>query len=206
MFWTASFQGQICDPILSSESDNLFTANLIQNSKLKVILLCGLEAQSGLVKDLLLGKPETIQLRGHDIKIWIKSIIIEKQQFHRAFIAAPALHKLRGSHWQAVQKFIEVFRLTKLLTGVSLDCTLPERAQVYARIFQQARLERDYPDTPLWEVDTLNPLIRSWLFNRGFENDADIEKLAKLAGSLATGLCMLTHFLPCGHTGSSRTA
>src|SRR5436190_13698765 len=85
MLWTASFQDQICDLGPTSRSNNLFTAELIRNSKLKVILLCGSTPQSELVEDLCLSEPETIQLRGHDINIWIKPTIIEGQYIHRAF-------------------------------------------------------------------------------------------------------------------------
>ena len=128
MLWTASFQAQICNLGLTSHTNNLFTAELIRNSRLKVILLCNSTPQGELVEDLCLGEPETIQLRDHNINIWIKPTIIEEQYFHQAFITTPAFHKLRDSHWQAVQKFGEIFRLTKLLTGVNIDCYLPEKA------------------------------------------------------------------------------
>ena len=137
-------------------------------------------AQSDLVGDMLLGEPEIIQLRGHDIKIWVKHIIIEGQHFHRAFIATPALYKLRASNWRAVQKLGEIFRLTGLLTGVNLNCYLPEKAQVFARLFRQIQLEREYRDTPLWKVETLDPLTRHWVFCKGFQKDDDLINLEKL--------------------------
>lgn len=196
MLWMASFRDQICDPGLTSRSDNLFTAELIRNSTLKVILLCGFTPQSELVEDMLLGEPEIIQLRDHDINIWIKPTIIEGQYYYRAFIATPEIYKLRGSHWRTIQKFGEVFRLVGLLTGVNLDCYLLEKAKVFARLFRQVQLERDYRDTPLWKVDTLNPLIRHWLFCKGFQKDDDLINLEKLVGSLAIGICMLTHVFP----------
>ena len=199
MLWMASFRDQICDPGPTSRSDNLFTAELIRNSKLKVILLCGFTpqtAQSELVEDMLLGEPEIIQLRDHDINIWIKPIIIEGQYYYRAFIATPEIYKLRGSHWRTIQKFGEVFRLAGLLTGVNLDCYLLEKAKVFARLFRQVQLERDYRDTPLWKVNTLDPLIRHWLFCKGFQKDDDLINLEKLVGSLAIGICMLTHVFP----------
>ena len=98
MLWAASFRDQIRDPSLSSHSENLFTAQLIEKSKLKVILLCGV--QNELVKDLLLGNSEVIQLRGQNIDIWIKHTIIEEQNYYRAYIVTPDIYKLRSSNWQ----------------------------------------------------------------------------------------------------------
>jgi hypothetical protein len=196
MLWTETFEDPFIAPEPAPHVCNMFTTKLIRNSKLKIILLCGFTPQSEIVEDLSLGKPETIQLRGYDIEVWIKSTIIEGQHFHRAFIATPALHKLRGVYWKALQQFGEIFRLVKLLTNVNLQCYLPERAGVYARIFHQTQLERDFPEMPHWKVDTLDPLIKHWLFCKGFEEDGDLVNLEKLSGSLATGLCMLTHILP----------
>jgi hypothetical protein len=74
-----------------------------------------------------------------------------------------------------------------------LVCYLPEKAQVFARLFREVQHERDYRDTPLWKVDTLDPLIRHWLFRKGFQKDDDLITLDKLVGSLAVGICVLTH-------------
>lgn len=143
-----------------------------------------------------LGEPESIRLRGHDIKIWIQSTTIDRQCFHRVFIATPALHKLRDSNWRAVQELGEILRLTSLFTGVNLDCYLPEKAQVFAHLFRQVQLERDYCDGSLWKVDTLNQLLMHWLACKGFQKDDDLIILEKLAGSLVIGVCMLTHVSP----------
>jgi hypothetical protein len=108
------------------------------------------------------------------------------------YLLTAPLGRIAGSE-RFHRQVSKILRLAGFLTDTDLDLYF-EEYQVSGRVFRQRMLERDFPNgTPLIAVTNLDPVIRHFLCCKGFTDDIDLIRLEKIAGSLAVGICMLTH-------------
>jgi hypothetical protein len=178
-----------------------YTALLIQHMNLKVILLCGELSEKSVIPQYerlqSLSEPHNICLRGQTMTIWLNHGDESKHpESVQAFIRTPevfALGLLRNL--SRILLVGEIFSFVSFLTSIPLQCHFYEASTVYSRIFVQRRRERDNPQAEKMTLNNLDPVIRHFLWRKGFRLDADISSLETAAGGLTTGVCMLLFFL-----------
>jgi hypothetical protein len=188
------------DPLSSfSQADSLkmqrqqFTRDLLNAGDLRVVLICGLKSQEEILAALnfeTVEGPFQILFREAKISLWLQRGL--DKTIRRILIRSPApIPVVSTAHWRTVHKIGEIFRIVSCFTNTPLNCYLSENPTVQSRIIRQRRLENS-GIASLWTLGALDPLVRQWLFRRGFQND-DLESLQKCNkhGSLARSLVVL---------------
>lgn len=162
---------------------------LLQQSRLKIILLCDTETPKILFDNLPFIRATEIVLQDHKFKIWLE---VQGGYIQRIYIASPApLSTLWSNNWkQAIQLSI-LFQFSALVTN-----TEGIRYNNYSNQLVLLQIIRQYDDerNGLTEMTICNidSNIRAWLHSKGFKNDNDISRLESAGGSLTCAIMMLT--------------
>lgn len=183
------------------DSTNLcseFSKALIENSGLKVILLCGRLSEQAITTSLSLTEPQVLQLRGQVVRIWVRDRTIQKHMPCQTLVSMPEPFAIgMRDQWSEIHKFGEVLKLASVLTSLHLDCHFFERNLAFTRVYRQAALEKLHRSAvKKMVVENLDAGLRAFLFRKGFESEDDLKELEQISGSLSRSICMLGHCFP----------
>ncbi|GIK02209.1 hypothetical protein Aspvir_006258 [Aspergillus viridinutans] len=172
-----------------------FNHELINQSQLKVIIMCGSFDKTILV-------PEDAPNVSVNLEEFSFDMFLEHDGYcvTRIYACSPAaLPALLDDKWREARKISLLFRFATLITGTpgiwpgfqnsAITCTEIDRLVHNDRI---ARAE----GRPATTVDSLSPSLRFWLGTKGFEKEEDILHL-QAKTSLAEALMMVMCLLPC---------
>lgn len=156
------------------------TRKLIHGSKLRLILVCGDEAEQVVIPGLSLSAEMSLELhQGLKCRAWVEH---DTSKVNRLFIRIPDLpSELWSSNAPAIYDLTSIFRLLRALTGIRIHSLFYESGFVVTQAMTAWGNEKQGKMTPIKPQD-LEPLIRLWLAERGFDNDEDLEHLAEAAG------------------------
>ncbi|KAJ9366058.1 hypothetical protein DTO282E5_9258 [Paecilomyces variotii] len=169
-------------------------SKLIQKSNLRVILLCGLNAERSIVSPGL--SPIKIELQGYSYSAYIE-LKETGAEIKRLYVRLPfSLTSLRSTNWRQCMQFGELLRFvtvildTKEIRGYSMA-----NQSVYRFIITQYADERDSKCDPM-TIGTLDPILLDWLALKGIVHQDAILEFAKLGGSMIRGILLLLVSLP----------
>ncbi|KAJ9324384.1 hypothetical protein DTO027B5_4235 [Paecilomyces variotii] len=155
-------------------------SKLIQKSNLRVILLCGLNAERSIVSPGL--SPIKIELQGYSYSAYIE-LKETGAEIKRLYVRLPfSLTSLRSTNWRQCMQFGELLRFvtvildTKEIRGYSMA-----NQSVYRFIITQYADERDSKCDPM-TIGTLDPILLDWLALKGIVHQDAILEFAKLGG------------------------
>ncbi|KAJ6020677.1 hypothetical protein N7540_006181 [Penicillium herquei] len=156
------------------------TQKLILGSKLRIILVCGDEAEHVVIPESSLSAGINLELhQGVKCRAWAEH---DTKKIKRLFIRIPYLPcELWSRNAPAIYDLTSIFRLLRALTGVQLRSLFYESGFVVSQVITAWGNEKLGKSTCLKPQD-LEPLLRLWLAERGFDNDEDLERLAEAAG------------------------
>ncbi|GIJ84591.1 hypothetical protein Asppvi_003438 [Aspergillus pseudoviridinutans] len=172
-----------------------FNHELIKESQLKVIIMCGSFDKTILVPE---DAPKvSVNLEGFSFDMFLEH---DGQCVTRIYACSPpALPALLEDKWREARKISLLFRFAALITGTpgiwpgfqnaAITCTQIVRLAYDDGI---ARAE----GRPATTVDSLSPSLRFWLATKGFQKDEDILRL-QAKSSLADALLMVMCLLQC---------
>ncbi|KAK2751804.1 hypothetical protein FQN55_009246 [Onygenales sp. PD_40] len=166
--------------------------DLIQNSGLKVVIMCSLDAERDVVPDNVTGVD--LNIRGYTFKAFLE---IDSLDVKRVYIHMPTtLTVLWANKWSETRQLGEVFRFASVITN-----TQGISPYFYNNSLAHLSIIRRYRDEESGIVEkmtrkTIDLNFRDWLNRKGFIQDEHIDKLESLAGSLVEGLLILLHVLP----------
>ena len=135
-----------------------------------------------------------ITLDGIAYNIWIE---IRQERIARIFIRAPTpLSELWASHGKRAYKLTSIFKFISALTNITIFPSFYECSMAMALIVRRWADERDKKIPPANPTD-LEPVLRIWLADKGFERDENLLRLAEaVGGSLRYSLLVLALSLP----------
>lgn len=166
-----------------------FNRELVRASNLRVILLCGPNA----VKSIATMDKITLKFRGITFDGYVE---LADSYIQRVYISSPdPLAHLWANNWRQAQKVAELLRFASLMTDTGgIRTHFYSSALVCVQIIRLYDAERNGQEK--MRASTIDPIIREWLYRKGFERDQDIRRLENAGGDLATGLLMLLQVLP----------
>ncbi|KAI1611985.1 hypothetical protein EDD36DRAFT_488971 [Exophiala viscosa] len=186
-----------------------FTSLLINNSDLRVVLLCGPASRQEILASIRLGKPAvygpyTLDFRGQKMHCWIQKH--SDNSIFRMFVESPEPFPVVSSGWQHVMKLGEVFKTAVAMTDINVDAYYFEACSFRTKLVKQLWSERHDQDLQPWTPENIDPLIRAYLCRRGFSTMEDLEKLQQTntEGSLSRALIVLLSCFNEEHTRKGR--
>ncbi|GAB1208781.1 hypothetical protein APSETT445_007542 [Aspergillus pseudonomiae] len=170
-----------------------FNQTIIQNSGLRVILMCGHASQ-----DLVLptGCEETcLKLESGNFPMFLD---IENEAIKRIYVLIPnPVDAFLIREWRKTHRISEALHFTSAITRtVGIRPYAGDNGCVLTKAIRDHMDERKGIQEPL-TLKTLHPMTRLWLTRRGFVKDEDISLLqAKAGGSLTNAILVLLHVTP----------
>lgn len=210
LVWTSTFEALGSGPSRFISSDerrlqlNKLSRRLIQESGIRVVVLCGLTVQKDVLSGFgteLLG-PYELCLRHSPFHLWFLS---SARDIAKVIIATPEPLIPRFVKDAALARHLgDVFGLVGTLTCEQLKHNIYENTCFYAAPYQQVRCERD--GGPPLTTASIPTVIRNRLHYRGFVQDSDIQELEDSAGCLTLGIQQIMSILAHrsqGHLGAA---
>jgi len=203
--WTSSFQGigsGGCQrfPEHQARIDQL-NRSIITESTLRIVLLCGLQAQTDILSalqhskqlsDLRLSGPHSISFRGYPHRLWLMAG--PENEVVKVLIACPEpLVRCFNQDISKVRRMRDICGLIRALTGLRLKHSAWENACFFAALIAQFRRQKEGSADPL-SAATLDPIFGDWLHYRGFMPE-DIRDLESRSGNLILGILWITSWL-----------
>lgn len=163
---------------------------MLDKSAARVVLVSGDIAQRYITRriDSGLSPPLKFELRGHQIIFWLD---VSEGTIQRVYFDVSDLFKmLSTSRWRLSHQMSLALKIASLIVGLKdLNHRYYEDRGALNQIFDAVRAERQGNAV---EISTFEDSLRQWLFLNGFENDTEIEELAKVSGTtIGTAIHML---------------
>lgn len=176
-----------------------FTRLLINNSNLRVVLLCGPASRDEILASLRSGTPaihgpHILDFRGQKFPCWLQRH--PDNNICRMFIESPEpFPVLLGSDWRKALKLGEVFKIAVAMTDIKVDAYQFESCSFTTKVLKKLWSERSNRDIQPWTPENLDPVVRHYLQRRGFTTTEELEELQRTNsdGSLARALVVLLH-------------
>jgi len=176
-----------------------FTRLLINNSNLRVVLLCGPVSRDEILASIRSGiaavdGPYILNFRGQKLSCWLQRH--PDNYICRMFIESPEpFPVLLGSDWRKAIKLGEVFKTAVALTDIKVDAYHFESCSFTAKVLKKRWSERTNQDIQPWTPENLDPVVRHYLQRRGFTTMEELEQLQSTNsdGSLTRSLVVLLH-------------
>ncbi|KAL3472578.1 hypothetical protein BJX99DRAFT_272814 [Aspergillus californicus] len=172
------------------------TQKLIAGSRLRIIILCGC------IEDVVIPPhawPVTLTLNDIRYDSWIET---RQDKIARIFVRAPVpLSELWSSHGRQAFELSTIFLFVSAVLDVTIFPKFYESAMALTLMVRGLDNER-LGKIPGASPATLEPILRTWLADKGFKEEDDLLRLAKAAGgSLRYGILVLSLSLPRMGTG-----
>ncbi|KAF4467838.1 hypothetical protein FALBO_5284 [Fusarium albosuccineum] len=210
--WTTSFEevGSGSGPTgfnPGSYEDKLLgrlNRSIIMESGLRVVVLCGLRAQTDIqrafnhpLQEHQLSGPHHLILGNQIHEVWflISGQAASRQTIEKLFIACP--EPIITSYLKdasLMRSLRDVFGLVSTLTEVKLRSNCWTNHCFHAALVAQLYFEKRQRAVPL-TTTSLGAVFRDWLYYRGFKDDADILELEKTAENLTKGIQIVRNIL-----------
>ncbi|KAJ3525525.1 hypothetical protein NM208_g11603 [Fusarium decemcellulare] len=210
--WTTSFEevGSGSGPTgfnPGSYEDKLLgrlNRSIIMESGLRVVVLCGLRAQTDIqrafnhpLQEHQLSGPHHLILGNQIHEVWflISGQAASRQTIEKLFIACP--EPIITSYLKdtsLMRSLRDVFGLVSTLTEVKLRSNCWTNHCFHAALVAQLYFEERQRAVPL-TTTSLGAVFRDWLYYRGFKDDADILELEKTAENLTKGIQIVRNIL-----------
>lgn len=170
------------------------TQRLIRGSRLRIIIVCGVNSEAVAIPDNLKLNHINLSLYGLEYDAWIQT---EQSKVLRILIRAPKpLSGLWASHAREAFDLTNVFRFVSNMTKTRMFSSFYESALSVSLIVRKWADERDHGLPKACPAD-LEPTLKTWLVGKGFQSDEDLERLTRAAGgSLRYGILVLSNLLP----------
>ena len=167
---------------------------MLDKSAARVVLVSGDLAQRYITRriDNGLSPPLKFELRGQQITFWLD---VSEGTTQRVYVDVPDLFKVLSTYtWRLSHQMSLALKLASLIIGLKdLNHRYYENRGALGQIFDTVRTENQGNTI---EIAALGDSLRQWLFRRGFENDSEIEELAKVSGTtIGRAIHMLMIFL-----------
>lgn len=165
------------------------TQKLILRSKLRIIIMCGKEVEQVVLPDKISVSAHsyiTFMLHNVECRAWVEH---DGSRILRLFIQSPSpLSELWSSNGRTAHRITSIFRFISGITGVKLRPMFFESTLVVTLVFRGWYDEKLGRIPPIGPQD-LDPLLRLWLAEKGFQSEMDLLRLAEAAGgSLRRGI------------------
>ena len=144
------------DPITSPEDDDhialrrKFTRLLINNSNLRVVLLCGPASRDEILDSICSGTPAVhgphiLNFRGQKFPCWLQ--MHPDNNIYRMFVESPEpFPVLLGSDWRKAIKLGEVFKVAVAMTDIKVDAYHFETCSFTTKVLKKLWSERSNRD------------------------------------------------------------
>ncbi|KIM99813.1 hypothetical protein OIDMADRAFT_55715 [Oidiodendron maius Zn] len=176
-----------------------FTRLLINNSNLRIVLLCGPLSRDEILASIRSGTaavdgPYTLDFRRQKLSCWLQRH--PNNYICRMFIESPEpFPVLLGSNWRKSTKLGEVFKIAVALTDIKVDAYHFESCSFTAKVLKKRWSESRNQDIEPWTPENLDPVVRHYLQRRGFTTREELEQLQNTNSekSLTRALIVLLH-------------
>jgi hypothetical protein len=176
-----------------------FTRLLINNSNLRIVLLCGPVSRDEILASIrseiaAVDGPYILNFRGQKLSCWLQ--MHPDNYIRRMFIESPEpFPVLLGSDWRKTIMLGEVFKIAVALTDIKVDAYHFESCSFTAKVLKKRWSERTNQDIQPWTPENLDPVVRHYLQRRGFTTMEELEQLQNTNsdGSLTRALVVLLH-------------
>jgi hypothetical protein len=194
------------DSIASPEDEDhiarrrTFTRLLINNSNLRVVLLCGPASRDEILASLRSGTPAVhgphiLDFRGQNFFCWLQRH--PDNNICRMFVESPEpFPVLLGSDWRKALKLGEVFKIAIATTDIKVDACQFESCSFTTRVLKKLWSDRSNRDVQPWTPENLDPVVRHYLRRRGFTTTEELEELQR-TNSDGSLVCALVVLLQC---------
>lgn len=164
---------------------------------MRVILMCGSNAQQSAMAPIIEENHITVTLRGYSYSAYLE-LDEGKHTIKRIYVRSLALllSPRRSEKWQESVKLSEMFRFATTVTKtLGIRTYYCATRTIYREIILRCAEERDgiYEQMMLNSID---PAIREWLYMKGLRSDDHIETFERLGGSLMRGIFLFLITLP----------
>ena len=176
-----------------------FTRLLINNSNLRIVLLCGPVSRDEILASIrseiaVVDGPYILDFRGQKLSCWLQRH--PNNHICRMFIESPEPYPvLLGSNWRKSMKLGEVFKIAVALTDIKVDAYHFECCSFTAKVLKRRWSESSNQDIQPWTPENLDPVVRHYLQRRGFTTMEELEQLQNTNSekSLTRALIVLLH-------------
>lgn len=171
--------------------------SIISDSNLRVVVLCGLQAQADIMSAFdgsgnLFG-PYQLHLREDSSAVFF--LAKPDKTILKVFIAGHEPHVASFLRYARQRRQItDVFGTVQALSGEGLTYRAWEKACFFAALFEQIRREKEGAEPMPVVTAPLDPVFGDWLCHGGFYTK-EVPELEQTAGSLTLGILWITKFL-----------